>query len=169
MQRWPKHWSFSFSPSSEYSWLISFRIDWFDLLVVQGTLNSLLQYHNLKASIVQYATYFIVQLSHLYMTTEKDIALTICTFGSKKMSLFFNTLSRFVTAFLPRSKHLISWLQSPSTGILKPKKRKFDTTSAFPPSICHEIMGPDAVILFVNVEFQASLFTLLFHLHQKAL
>jgi len=125
--RWLKYWSFSFSigPSNEYSGLISFRIDWFDLLVVQGTLKSLLQHHSSKASILQRSAFFIVQLSHPYMTTEKTIALTRGTFISKVMALPFNMLSRLVIAFLPRSKCLlISWLQSPSAVILEPKKIK---------------------------------------------
>ena len=120
--RWPKYWSFSFSisPSNEYSRLISFRIDWFDLLAVQGTLKSLLQHHGLKASILWCSAFLMVQLSHLYMTT---IALTIQTSVSKVMSQLFNTLSRFVIAFLPRSKHLlISWMESPSAMILEPKR-----------------------------------------------
>ena len=114
--RWPKYWSFSFIiiPCNEYSELISFRIDWFDHLSVQGTLKSLLQHHSSKASILQHSAFFMVQLSHSYMTTGKTIALTIWTFVSKVMSLVFNTLSRLVIAFLPRSKCLlISWLQSP--------------------------------------------------------
>ena len=122
--RWPKYWSFSFSisPSNEYSWLILFRIDWLDLLAAQGTLKSLLQHHSSKASIFQHSAFFMIQLSYLYMTTGKTVALTIWTFVSKVMSLLFNTLSKFVIAFLPRSKRLlISWLQSPSAGILKPK------------------------------------------------
>ena len=122
--RWPKYWSFSFSisPSNEYSWLILFRIDWLDLLAAQGTLKSLLQHHSSKASIFQHSAFFMIQLSYLYMSTGKTIALTIWTFVSKVMSLLFNTLSKFVIAFLPRSKRLlISWLQSPSAGILKPK------------------------------------------------
>ena len=125
--RWPKYWSFRFSisPSSEYSGLIFFRIDWFDLLAVQGTLKSLLQHHSSKASILQCSTFFIFQLSHPYMTTRKTIALTRWTFVGKVMSLLFNMLSRLVIAFLPRSKHLlISWLQSPSAVILDPKKIK---------------------------------------------
>jgi len=111
--RWPKYWSFSFSicPFDEYSRLISFRVDWFDLLAVQGTLKSLLQHHNLKASILQYLAFFMVQLSQLYVTIGETIALTVCTFVGKLMSLLFNMLPRFVIAFLPRSKHLlISWL-----------------------------------------------------------
>jgi len=145
--RWPKYYSFSFSisPSSEYSGLISFRIDWFDLLVVQGTLKSLLQYHSLKASILWRSLFFLmVQLSHLYMTTGKTIALTICTFVSKVMSLLFNMLSRFIIAFLPRSKCLlISWMQLLSAVISDPKIIKSVTIS---PSICHHVMGPDVVI-----------------------
>jgi len=118
--RWPKYWNFSFSlsPSNEYSGLISFRIDWFDLLAVQGTLKSLLQHHSSKASILWHSAFFIVQLSHPYMTAGKTIALTRWTFVGKVMSLLFNILSRLVIAFLPRSKHLlISWLQSPSAVI----------------------------------------------------
>ena len=125
--RWPKYWSFSFSisPSNEYSGLISLRIDWFDLLAAQKTLKSLLQHHSATASILRHSAFFIVQLSHPYMTTEKTIALTTQTFVSKVMSLLFNMLSRFVIAFLPRSKHLlISWLQSPSAVILEPPKIK---------------------------------------------
>ena len=115
--RWPKYWSFGFSTSThnEYSGLISFRIDWFDFLAVQGTLKSLLQHHSSKGSVLQHSAFFMVQLSHLYMTTGETIAMTIWAFAIKVMSLLFNTLSRFVIAFLPRSKHvLISWLQSPS-------------------------------------------------------
>ena len=122
--RWPKYWSFSFSinPSNEYSGLISFRIDWFDLLAAQGTLKSLLQHHSSKASILWYSAFFIIQFSHPYMTTGKTIALTIQNFVAKVMSLLFNMLSRLVIAFLPRSKHLlILWLQSPSAVILEPK------------------------------------------------
>ena len=118
--RWPKYWSFSFSisPSNEYSGLISFRIDWFYLLAIQGTLKSLLQHHSLKASILWFSAFFMVQLSHPYMTTGKTIALTIWTFVGKVMSLRFKTLSRFVIAFLPRNKHvLILWLQSPSARL----------------------------------------------------
>ena len=125
--RWPKYWSFSFtiSPSNDYSGLISFRIDWFDILEVQRTLKSLLQHHNSKASILQRSAFFIVQLSHPYTTTGKTIALTRWTCVSKVMSLLFNMLSRLVITFLPRSKHLlISWLQSPSAVILEPPKNK---------------------------------------------
>ena len=121
--RWPKYWSFSFSisPSNEYSGLISFRIDWFDILSVQGTLKSLPQHHNLKATIICHSAFLMVQLSHPYMTTGKTIALTRRTFVGKVMSLFLITLSRFVIAFLPKSKCLlISWLQSPSAVILEP-------------------------------------------------
>ena len=119
--RWPKYWSFSISPSNEYSRLISFRMDWLDLLAVQGTLKSLLQHHNSKASILCHSAFFIVQLSHLYMTTGKTIALTRRTFVGKVMSLLFRMLSRLVIAFLPRSKRLlISWLHSPSAVILEP-------------------------------------------------
>ena len=125
--KWPKYWTFSFniSPSKEYSGLISFRMEWLDLPAVQGTLKSLLQLHSSKASILQCSAFFIVQLSHSYMTTGKTIALTRWTFVSKVMSLPFNMLSRLVIAFLPRSKRLlISWLQSPSAVILEPKKNK---------------------------------------------
>ena len=123
--RWPKYWSFSISPSNEYSGLISFRIDWFDLLAVQGTLKSLLQHHSTNAFILQHSAFFIVQLSHPYITTGKTIALTRQTFVSKGMSPLFNMLSRLVIAFLPRSKRLlISRLQSPSAVILEPKKTK---------------------------------------------
>ena len=124
---WPTFWSFSFNigPSHEYSGLISFRINWLDLLAVQGTLKSLLQYHGSKVSILQRSAFFIVQLSHTYMTTGKTIVLTRWTFVGKVMSLFFNMLSRLVIAFLPRSKCLlISWLQSPSALILEPPKYK---------------------------------------------
>ena len=125
--RWPKYWNFSFSisPSNEYSGLISFRMDWLDLLAVQGTLKSLLQPHSSKASILQPSAFFVVQISHPYMTTGKTVALTTWTFVGKVMSLLFNMLSRFVIAFLPRSKCLlISWLQSPSAVILEPQKDK---------------------------------------------
>ena len=128
--RWPKYWSFSISPSNEYPGLISFRIDWLDLLAVQGTLKSLSQHHSSKELILWHSAFFMVQLSHLYMTTGKTIVLTRWTFVGKVMSLLFNMLSRLVIAFLPRSKCLlISWLQSPSAMILKPKKTKFLTVS----------------------------------------
>ena len=122
--RWPKYWSFSFniSPSNEHPGLISFRMDWLDLLAGQGTLRSLLQHHSSKASILRHSAFFVVQLSRPYMTTRKTIALTRQTFVDKVMSLLFNMLSRLVIAFLPRSKHLlISWMQSPSAVILEPK------------------------------------------------
>ena len=144
--RWPKYWSFSFSiiTSKEIPGLISFRVDWLDLLAVQGTLKSLLQHHSSKASILQHSAFFIVQLSHPYMTTGKTIALTRWIFVAKVMSLFFNMLFRLVIAFLPRSKCLlISWLQSPSVLILEPKKIKSDTVSTVFPSISLELMGQD--------------------------
>ena len=134
--RWPKYWSFSFSisPSKEHPGLISFRMDWLDLLAVQGTLKSLLQHHSSKASILQRSAFFTVQLSHPYMTTGKTIALTRRTFVGKVMSLLLNMLSRLVITFLPRSKRLlISWLQSPSAVILEPQKIKSDTVSIFFP------------------------------------
>ena len=133
--RWPKYWNFNFSisPSSVYSDLISSRLDWFDLLALQGTRKSLLQHHSSKASILRCSAFFMVQLSHPYMTPGKTIAFSILTFVGKVMSLLFNMLSRFVIAFLPRSKHfLISWLQSPSAVILEPKKIKSATVSIFP-------------------------------------
>ena len=144
--RWPKYWSFSFnvSPSNEHPGLISIRMDWLDLLAVQGTLKSLLQHHSSKASILRCSAYFTVQLSYPCITTGKTIALARWTFVGKVMSLLSNMLSRLVITFLPRSKSLlISWLQSPSAVILEPQKIKFDTVS---PSICHEVMGPDAMI-----------------------
>ena len=147
--RWPKYWSFSFniSPSNEHPGLISFRMDWFDLLVVQGTLKSLLQHHSLKASILPCSAFFIVQLSHPYMTTGKTIALTRQTFVDKIMSLLFNMLSRLVITYLTRTKRLlISGLQSPPAVILEPQKIKSDTVCTVSPSICHEVMGPDAMI-----------------------
>ena len=144
--RWPKYWSFSFniSLSNEHSGLISFRMDWLDLLAVQGTLKSLLQHHSSKASILHHSAFFMVQLSHPYMTTGKPIALDRRTFVSKVMSLLFNMLSRLLMAFHPRSKHLlISWLGLPSAVILEPKEMK---SVAVSPSVCHEIMGLDAMI-----------------------
>ena len=140
--RWPKDWSFSLSisPYKECSRLISFRMDWLDLLAVQGTLKSLLQHHSSKASILLCSAFFIVQLSHSYMTTGKTITLTRQTFVGKVISLLFHMLSRFVMAFLPRSKGLsISWLQSPSAVILEPRKIKSATVSIVSPSICHEV------------------------------
>jgi len=146
--RWPKYWSFSISPSNEYSELISYRMDWLDLLAVQGTLKSLLQHHSLKASVLWLSAFFVVQLSHLYITTGKTMALSIWTFVGKVMSLLFNMLSMCVTVFLPRSRHLlILWLQSPSTVMLEPKKIKSVTVSIFSPSIFHEVMGPNAMTL----------------------
>ena len=148
--RWPQYWSFSFSfsPSNKHSGLISFRMDWLDLLAVQGPLRSLLQHHSSKTSILQCSAFFIVQRSHPYMTTGKTTALTRQTLVGKGMSLLFNMLSRLVIAFLPRSKRLlISWLQSPSAVILEPRKIKSATVSTVSPSICHEVMELDAVIL----------------------
>ena len=145
--RWPKYWSFGFrtSPSNEYSGLISFMMDWFDLFAVQGSLKSLLQQHSSKASVLQHSAFFMVQLSHPYMTTGKTTALARWTFVGKVISLLLNMLSSLVITFLPKSKHLlISWLQSPSAVILEPRKIKSATVS---PSICHEVMGPDAMIL----------------------
>ena len=147
--RWPKYWSFSFSisPSNEYSGLISFTMDWLDLLAVQGTLKSLLQYHSSKALILQRSAFFIVQLSHPYMTPGKTIALTRQTFVGQVMSLLFKMLSMLVITFLPRSKCLlISWMQSPSAVILEPPKIKSVTVSIYSPSICHQVMGLDAMI-----------------------
>ena len=146
--RWPEYWSFSFniSPSNEHPGLISFRMDWLDLLAVQGTLKSLLQHHSSKASIP--SAFFIVQLSHPYLTTGKTTALTRRTFVDKVISLLFNMLSRLVITFLPRSKRLfISWLQSSSAVILEPRKIKSATVSTVSPSICQEVMEPDAMIL----------------------
>ena len=147
--RWPEYWSFSFSisPSDEYSGLISLRMDWLDLLAVQGTFKSLLQHHSSKTSIFRRSAFFIVQLSHPYMTTGKTIALTRRTFVGKVMSLLFRLLSRLVIAFLPRIKCLlISWLQSSSAVILEPRKIKSLAVSIVSPSTCHEVIGPDAQI-----------------------
>ena len=165
--RWPKYWSFSFSisPSKEHPGLISFRMDWVDLLAVQGTLKSLLQHHSSKASILWHSTFFTVQLSHPYVTTGKTVALTRQTFVAKGMSLLFNMPSRLIITFHPRSKHLlISWLQSPSAVILEPPKIKSDTVSTVSPSISHEVMGPDAMIfifwmLSFKPNFSLSTFT----------
>ena len=146
--RWPKYWNFSFSisPSNEHPGLISFRMGWLDLLAVQGTLKSLLQHHSSKASILLRSAFFTVQLSHPYMTTGKNIALTRRTFVDKMMSLLYNILSRLVITFLPRSKHLlISWLQSASAVTLESPKIKSFTVSTVSPSISHEVMGPDAM------------------------
>ena len=147
-------WSFSISLSNEYSGLIFFKIDWFDHLAVQGALKSLCQHHSLKSSVLQCSVFFMVQLSHLYMTMGKTIL-----YESLQRDVFmiiiiiiFNMLSRFVIAFLPRSNHLlISWLQSPSAVILELKKRKSVTASTFSPSICHEVMGLDVMILVFNI------------------
>ena len=143
--RWPKYWSFSFSiiPSKEHPGLVSFRMDWLDLLAVQGTLKSLLQHHSSKASILRHSAFFTVHLSQPYMTTGKTIALTRRTFVGKVMPLLLNLLSRLVITFLPRRKHLlISWLQLPSAVILEPRKIKSDTVSTVSPSISHKVMGP---------------------------
>ena len=147
--KWPKYWSFSFniSPSNEHPGVISFRMDWLDLLAVPGTLKSLLQHHISKASILCYSAFFIFQHSHPYMNTGKTITLTRWIFVSKVMSLVFNKLSTLVIAFLPRSECLlISWLQSLSAVILEPKKIKSVTVSIVSPSICHEVMGLDVMI-----------------------
>ena len=149
--------------------LISFRMDWLDLLAVQGALKSLLQHHSSKLSILRHSAFFIVQLSHPYLTTGKTIALTRWNFVGKVISLLFNMLSRLVTTFLPRSKRLLlSWLQSPSAVILEPQNIKSVTVSTVSPSICHEVIGTRCYDLpFVHVEFQAN-FTL-FHFHQETL
>ena len=146
--KWPKYWSFSFSInlSKEYSGLISFKIDWFDIPAFHGALKSLLQQHGSKASVLWHSAFFIVQLSHVYMTTRKTIALTIWTFVGKVISLLFNTLPRFVIAFLPKSSYLISRLQSTSAVTLEPKRISV-TASTFPSSICHKVMGLAAIIL----------------------
>ena len=150
MHKVARYWRFSFSiiPSKEIPGLISFRMDWLDLLAVQGTLKSLLQHHSSNTSILWCSAFFTVQLSHPCMTTGKTIALTRWTFVGKVMSLLFNMLSRLVITSLPRSKHLlISWLQSPSAVILvEPPKIKCDTVSTVSPSISHKVMGPDAMI-----------------------
>ena len=155
--RWPEYWSFNFniSPSNEYSRLTSLGLTDLISLSVQGTLKSLLQHHSSKASILQCSAFFMVQISHPSMTTGKTIALTIWAFASKAISLLFNTLSRFVIAFLQRSKHLlILWLQSPSAVILEPKKMNLTLFPYFFLSICHEVIGLDAMILsFLNAEF----------------
>ena len=148
--RWPKYWSFSFSISlsNEHPGLVSFRIDWLDLLAVQRTLKSLLQHRSSKASVLRRSAFFTVQLSHPHMTSGKNISLTRWTFVGKVISLLFNILSRLVIIFLPRSKRLlISWLQSPSAVILEPQKIKSDTLSTVSPSISHEVIEPDAMIL----------------------
>ena len=176
--RWPKYWSFSFSisPSNEYSRLISFRSDWFDLLEVQGTLKSFLQHYSSKAPILQCSAFFMVQLSKPYMTTWKTIALTRWTFVGKILSLLYNMLSRLVISSLPRSKCLlISWLQSPPAVILEPKKIKSVTAFIVFPSICHEVMGPDAMILvfwllsYKPASFSLSSFTFIKRLFSSSL
>ena len=148
--RWPKYWSFSFSPSNEYSGLTSFRMDWMDLLAVEGTLESLLQHHSSKTIILHFST-SLWSNSHIHThtwTTGKVIALTRRTFVGKEMSLLFNMLSRLVITFPPRSKHLlISWLQSPSAVILEPKNIVSHCFPTVTPSICHDVMGQDAMIL----------------------
>ena len=158
--RWPKYWSFCFSisPSNEHPGLISFRMDWLDLLAVQGALKSLLQHHSSKASILWRSAFFIVQPSHPYMTTGKTIALTRQTFVGKVMSLLFNMLSRLVIAFVPRTKHvLISWLQSPSAVILEPPQMKSLTVSIVSPSFCHVVMRPEAkTLVFWMLSFKPS-------------
>ena len=155
--RWPKYWSFSISPSNDYSGLISFRTDWFALPAVQG-LPSLLQHPSWKASVLQCSAFFAVQLSHLYMTTGKAVALTTWASAGTVMPLLSNTLSRFVIAFLLRRKRLlISWLQSLSTVILAPKEIKSVTASTSPPSMCHEVMGLDDMILvFFTLSFKTA-------------
>ena len=151
--RWPKDWSFSISPSNEYSGLISSRIYWLHLFALQGTFESLLQNHSSKTSILWCSAFFIVQLSHPYMTTGKNIALSRRTYVGKVMSLLLNMLSRWVITLLPRSKRLlISWLHSPSAMILEPPKINSLTVSTLSPSISQEVMGPDAMICFLNVK-----------------
>ena len=173
--RWPKYWSFSISSSNEYSGLISFRIDWFNLLAVQGTLKGLLQHHSSKASILRHSAFFVVQHSHSYMSTGKTIALTIWTFVSKVISMLFNMLSRLVITFLPRSKCLlILWLQSPCAVILETRKLKSLTVSIASPSMCHEVMGPDAIIfifwmLSFKPVFSLSSFTFIKRLFSSSL
>ena len=170
--RWPKYWSFSFSnsPSNEHLGLTSFRMDWLDLLAVQGTLKSLLQHHSSETSILWHSAFFMIQLSHPYMTTGKTIALTRWTFLGKVMSLLFNTLSRIFIAFIPRHKLLlISWLQSSSAVTLEPKKIVCHCFHCFPIYFpwsdgtgCHDLS-------FWTLSFKPFFFTLLFHLHQEAL
>ena len=154
--RWPKYWSFSFciSPSNEYSWLISFRMDWFYLTAVQETLKSLLQHQSSKVSVLWHSAFFVVQLSQLYMTTEKMIVLTRRTFVGKVMSLLCNMLSRLVITFFPRNKHLlISWLQSPYAVILEPPKIKSLTVSFVSPSICQEDIHRYTALLILDYLF----------------
>ena len=152
--RWPKYWSFSFniSPSNEHPGLISFRMDWLDLLAVQGTLKSHLQHHSSKASILRHSAFYMVKLSHSYMTTGQMIVLTRWIFVGKVTSLLFNMLSRLVIAFLPRNKYLlISWLQSWYAVILELQKIKSVTLSIVSPSISHEVMGPDTMIFICRM------------------
>ena len=159
--RWQKYWNFSFSiNSSNESGLISFRIDWFDLFAVQGTLKSLLQHHSSKTSVLWCSAFFMVQFSHPYMTIGKTIALTIWIFVGNVMSLLSNILSRFVITILPRSKCLlISCLQSPSAVVLEPRKIKSPTVFIVSPSICHEVMGQDAMIfVFWTLSFKPTFF-----------
>ena len=169
--RWPKYWSFrlSISPSNEYSGLISFRMGWLDLLAVQGILKSLLQHHSSKPSILWCSVFFIVQLSHPYMTSGKTMNLTRWNSVGKVMSLLFNVLFRLVITLLPRSKRLlISWLQSASAVILEPKTIKCLTVSIVPPSICPEVMGLDAMIfVFWMLSFKP-VFSFS-HLHKETL
>ena len=163
--RWPKYWGFNFSisPSNEYSGLISFMMDWLDVLAVQGTLKSLLQHHNSKSSIPWRSAFFIIQLSHLYMITGKTIALTRWIFVIKVMSLLFHMLSRLIIAFLLRNNCLlISCLQSPSAVILEPLKIKSLTVSIVSPSISHEVMGLDAMILVFSMLSFKPAFSLFF-------
>ena len=169
--RWPKYWSFSISPSNEQSGLISFSIDWFDLLAVQGTLKRLLQHHGSKASVLQHSAFFIVQPSHPHMTTGKTIALTRWTFVGKVISLLFNMLSSLVIPFFLRSNCiLISWLQSPSAVILEPKKIiKSVTISIVSPAICHEVMGLNTkMLVFWMLSFKPN-FSLSFYTFIKSL
>ena len=174
--RWTKYWNFSFSisPPNEHPGLISFRMDWLDLLAVQGTLKNLLQHHSSKGSILQCSAFFIVQLPHPYMTNGKTIALTRQTFVNKVMSLLSNILSRLVITFLPMSKRLlISWLQPSSAVILEPRKINLAIVSTVSPYICHEVMESDAMILVLwmlslKPTFSLSSVTLLFHFHQEA-
>ena len=166
--RWPKYWSFSISPSTEYSGLISFRIDWFHLFAVQGTLKGLLQHHNLRALIIWCSAFFMVQLLHPYMTTGKTIALTIQIFVNKMMSLLFNMLSKFVIAFLPRSK--LNFMAEVTVLTDFVAQIKSYHCFNFFPFYLPEVMGLDFMILiFFNIEFQANFFTFLFQLHQEAL
>ena len=169
--KWSKFWSssfsFSISPSNEYSGLISFRIDWFELLAVQGTLKSLIQLHSSKASILQHSAFFMVQLSHLYMITGKTIALTIWTFVRKVMSLLFNMLSRFIIAFLWKSKHLFNFMAAVTTTVIFGAQENkichcLHFSSFYLPwndeTRCHNLR-------FLNAKFQTSFFILIFHLH----